>query len=110
MLATPNRVLRRALLEKRRLLTNYSFSNLIPLGSATRWRTRTLEIDRVLITTPCTPPQAANTTVVRYGDELCFNFNFKDSALSATQVDALVVELGNALSEVDSAITSLKQQ
>ena len=106
ILATPLKVLRKALLVKRRLLTNYSFSNLVPLGTPGagpdgRWRTRTLVIDRLLITTPCTPPQGVNTTVVRYGDDVCFNFNFKDSAVTAGQVDVLAKEFSRALDEVD---------
>jgi len=106
ILATPLPVLRRALLVKRQLLTNYSFSNLVPLGTPGagpdgRWRTATLLIDRLLITTPCTPPQAANTTCVRYGDEVCFNFNFKDTALKPEQVDALTREFSRALEELE---------
>ncbi len=98
---TPLKVLRQSLLVQQRLLTNHSFSNLIPLGTARRWTARGVEFGRVLITTPCTPPQAANTTVVRCGDELCFNFNFKDSALIPAQVDALVAHFSRALNEVD---------
>ncbi len=104
--ATPMRLLRSALLVKRQLLTNYSFSNLVPLGtpgagSDGRWRTRTLVVERLLVTTPCTPPQGANTTVVRYADQVCFNFNFKDSALEARHVDALVREFSVALDELE---------
>jgi hypothetical protein len=106
ILATPMAVLRRTLLVKRQLLTNYSFSNLVPLGTPGagpdgRWRSSTMVIERLLITTPCTPPQAANTTVVRYGDEVCFNFNFKDSALTAVQVEQLTKEFSAALDELE---------
>ncbi len=106
ILATPMAVLRKTLLVKRQLLTNYSFSNLVPLGTPGagpdgRWRTSTLVIERLLITTPCTPPQAANTTVVRYGGDVCFNFNFKASALAAQQVAALTKEFSRALDELE---------
>jgi hypothetical protein len=106
MLATPMALLRKTLLVKRQLLTNYSFSNLVPLGTPGaaadgRWRTGSIVIERLLITTPCTPPQAANTTVVRYGDDVCFNFNFKDSALRAEEVERLTAEFSRALDEVE---------
>lgn len=104
MRLTPIGVLRKTLFVKRQLLTNYSFSNLIPLSPAEPWKTAGLTVEKLLITTPCTPPQAANTTVVRYGGQLCFNFNFKDSAISAERVDALMAEFGKALDELDSAL------
>jgi hypothetical protein len=109
MRLSPIQVLRRALLDRRKLLTNYSFSNLIPLGvpGATgdlRWHFGDAVVERLLITTPCTPPQAANTTVVRYGDSLCFNFNFKEPALAASDVDALVTEFTRCLDELDEAL------
>ncbi len=109
ILATPLKLLRKTLLVKRQLLTNYSFSNLVPLGTPGadldgRWRTASLEIDKLLITTPCTPPQAANTTVVKYGEHVCFNFNFKESALPAAQVDGLMREFSTALDELEHAL------
>lgn len=107
--ATRVDVLRRELLDRRRLVTSYSFSNLVPLGTPGagadgRWRFGDAVVERLLITTPCTPPQGANTTVVRYGDALCFNFNFKDSAVSAAAVDALVRHFVGALDELDAAL------
>lgn len=105
MLRTPMAVLRHALLVKRQLLTNHSFSNLLALGPRAPWRTSRLVVQRLLITTPCTPPQAANTTVVRYGDTVCFNFNFKDSALPAAEVERLVDEFGRALDEIDRELS-----
>ena len=107
---TPLRLLRRTLLVTRQLLTSYSFSNLVPLGTPGaqadgRWHSAKVVFEQVLITTPCTPPQAANTTVIRYGDSLCFNFNFKDSAIGAANVDALVREFSAALDELDLALS-----
>jgi len=63
ILKIPIDFLRRTLLVKRQLLTNFSFSNLVPLGtpgagSDGLWRTRALVVERLLITTPCVPPQA----------------------------------------------------
>jgi hypothetical protein len=107
--ATRVDVLRRELLDRRRLVTSCSFSNLVPLGTPGagadgRWRFGDAVVERLLITTPCTPPQAANTTVARYGDALCFNFNFKDSAVSAAAIDALVRHFASALDELDAAL------
>ena len=62
-------------------------------------------VERLLITTPCTPPQAANTTVARYGDTLCFNFNFKEPALSEAQVEQLVGHFATALDELERELT-----
>ena len=62
-------------------------------------------MERLLITTPCTPPQAANTTVVRYGGTLCFNLNYKASALSDGAAEDLVAELARCLDEIDAAVT-----
>ncbi|MFT3837587.1 MAG: hypothetical protein QM723_11380 [Myxococcaceae bacterium] len=109
MRLSPIHVLRKALLDTRKLLTNYSFSNLIPLGvpgaqADQRWHFGEAVVERLLITTPCTPPQAANTTVIRYGDSLCFNFNFKESALSAAEVDELAGAFLSCLDELDELL------
>ncbi len=106
MLAAPLPTLRRALLDERRLLTNYSFSNLVALrvpgvDADGRWRTARCTVARVLITTPCTPPQAANTTVLRYGEALCFNFNWKAPALDEPAVRALAAEFSTALDALE---------
>lgn len=107
--ATRLDVLRRELLDRRRLVTSYSFSNLAPLGTPGagddgRWRFGDAVVERLLITTPCTPPQAANTTVARYGDALCFNFNFKDSALSTAAIDELVRTFAACLDELEAEL------
>ncbi|MBL8922618.1 MAG: hypothetical protein JNJ54_27460 [Myxococcaceae bacterium] len=106
---TPVRVLRRALLDERRLVTNFSFSNLLPLGlpgadDSGVWRTRSCTVEAVRITTPCVPPQAVNLTVVRSGTRACFNFNFKDSAISEDQVRALITFFQESLDELDARL------
>ena len=105
-LKTPLKLLRYSLFEKRQLLTNYSFSNLIALGTPGaapdgKWRSASAAFERLLITTPCTPPQGANTTVIRYGDALCFNFNYKDTVVTPAQIEALTRDFVQALAEVD---------
>lgn len=103
---TPLPVLRRALLDERRLVTNFSFSNLLPLGTpgadATgRWRTPRCLVERLRITTPCVPPQAVNLTVARSGDAACFNFNFKASAVDEGSVAQLRGHFEEALGALD---------
>ncbi|MBM4778550.1 MAG: hypothetical protein GQE15_12680 [Archangiaceae bacterium] len=108
---TPLPTMQRALLDQRRLVTNVSFSNLLPLGTpdadATgRWSTRHCTVERLRITTPCVPPQAVNVTVARSGDAACFNFNFKASAIEQARVAALVNDFQRALDELDAALIS----
>ncbi len=100
--------MRRLVFETRNLFACYSFSNLIPLGVPGagpdgRWRGQGFEVDGLRVTTPCTPPQGANTTVVRYGAEVCFNFNYKDSVLDPALVADLVASFQEALAEADAA-------
>jgi hypothetical protein len=106
---TPLAVLQRALLDRRRLVTNFSFSNLLPLGTpgadaSGRWRTTRCQVDRLRITTPCVPPQAVNLTVARSGDVACFNFNFKETAVAQASVEALRALFAESLDEVDTAL------
>lgn len=106
---TPLEVLARALLDERRLVTNFSFSNLLPLGvpgaDATGfWRAGSCVVERLRITTPCVPPQAVNLTVARSGADACFNFNFKDSAITEEQVRALAEDFREGLDELEVAL------
>lgn len=106
---TPLPTMQRALLDQRRLVTNVSFSNLLPLGTpdadeSGRWRTRHCTVDRLRITTPCVPPQAVNVTVARSGEVACFNFNFKASAIEEARVAALVNDFQRALDELDTSL------
>ncbi len=106
---TPLPTMRHALLDQRRLVTNVSFSNLLPLGTpdadeSGRWSTRNCTVERLRITTPCVPPQAVNVTVARSGDAACFNFNFKASAIEEARVAALVNEFQRALDDLDMSL------
>jgi hypothetical protein len=70
---------------------NLNFSNLIglpfPALGGTGWR-----VDEVRICTPVTPRTGIALTVIRYRDRLCFNFNYK--ATAATRADAEAVRAG----------------
>ncbi|MDP3237709.1 MAG: hypothetical protein Q8N26_33280 [Myxococcales bacterium] len=106
---TPLSVLQRALLDQRRLVTNFSFSNLLPLGTpgadaSGRWRTTRCQVERLRITTPCVPPQAVNLTVARSGDVACFNFNFKETAVTEASVEALRQLFAESLDELDATL------
>lgn len=108
---TPLPAMKRALLDQRRLVTNVSFSNLLPLGTPDadetgRWSTRHCTVERLRITTPCVPPQAVNVTVARSADAACFNFNFKASAIDEARVTTLVNDFQRALDELDAALIS----
>ena len=103
-------VMRRLVFEKRALFASLSFSNLSSLalpgaGADGRWRGAGFQVGSLRVTTPCLPPQGANTTVVRYGDSLCFNFNYKDSLLDRAQAADLVASFEESLAEVDAALT-----
>lgn len=107
--STPLPTLQRALLDDRRLVTTFSFSNLLPLGvpgadETGHWRTARCTVERVRITTPCVPPQAVNLTVARSGDAACFNFNFKASAIEETRVAQLRDHFCAALDELDASL------
>lgn len=106
---TPLPAMQRALLDQRRLVTNVSFSNLLPLGTpdadaSGRWSTRHCTVERLRITTPCVPPQAVNVTVARSADAACFNFNFKASAIDEARVTTLVNDFQRALDELDASL------
>lgn len=105
--ATPLPWLRRIVFDKPRLIANHAFSNLlalVPPGEAGLWRGEGFHVDALRVTTPCTPPQGANTTLVRYGGELCFNFNYKDSVLDDALVRDLLATFEEALAEAEQAL------
>lgn len=107
-LATPLSWLRRFVFDEPRLVANHAFSNLVPLvppGEAGVWRGAGFRVDALRVTTPCTPPQGANTTLIRYGGELCFNFNYKDSVLDDALVQDLRATFEEALAEVEQALS-----
>lgn len=104
---TPLSAMRKAVHVERRLLTNFSFSNLLPLGTpGAPWATERLRVERLRITTPCLPPQAVNLTVARSGDAACFNFNFKPSAMPEAEVAQLVQRYQAALDELDRELST----
>lgn len=101
--------LRKLVFEKRNLFACYSFSNLLPLGipgagADGRWSGHGFEVESLEVTTPCTPPQGANTTVLRYGDKVSFNFNYKDSVLEPALAKDLVSSFEEALAETDTLL------
>jgi hypothetical protein len=105
--ATPLSTLRRTLLEKRRLLTNFSFSNLLALGvpgggEERRWSTSQCRVTRLRITLPCVPPQAVSLTAVWCGNEAIFNFNYKASAIDVREVERLMRLFDEALKPLPS--------
>ncbi len=72
------------------------FSNLIalelpPLGGD-GW-----SVDEIYPTTPVAPRTGIALTVIRYRGSLCFNFNYKASAVSRADTEALVVEFQSLL-------------
>jgi hypothetical protein len=101
--------MRRLVFEKRALIASLSFSNLAALeapgaGEGGLWRGAGFTVESLRVTTPCLPPQGANTTAVRYGGLLCFNFNYKDSLLDRALVSDLVASFDEALAETDAAL------
>jgi len=46
--------------------------------------------------------------VIRYADQLCFNFNFKDSAVTQAQVELLCGEFSRALDELEEDLGTQK--
>jgi len=104
----PLETMRRGLLDDRRLVTNFSFSNLLPLGVPGgvdgRWRTDRLVLERLRITTPCVPPQAVNLTVAQSGPNACFNFNYKPTAIDPLEVQQLATRFSSALDELETEL------
>ncbi len=105
-LAMPISWLRRIIFVKPRLVANHVFSNLIALAAPGvdthgRWSGRDFVVESLRVTTPCAPPQGVNTTVVRYGHELCFNFNYKDSAVDTPTANDLVASFEECLAELE---------
>lgn len=95
----------------KRAPVSFSFSNLIPISpregdgriGTSRWTGASLRI-----MTPCPFLQAVNTTVIRYGGGLCFNFNYREGLVSRQSVERLVElflsALGEAVPHLDLAM------
>jgi hypothetical protein len=91
--------LRRIVFESKQPSYNLNFSNLIALDFPTLagdgWR-----VDEVLITTPVTPRTGVALTAIRYHGRLVFNFNYKSSAASRADTEALAAEFERAVAEL----------
>jgi len=94
--------MQRFVFQTRRPAFNLNFSNLIPLDFPTLggagWR-----VDEVRICTPVTPRTGIALTVIRYSGRLCFNFNYKASAVARDEVETLRACFAEALSEVTTS-------
>ena len=100
--------IREAVFAPARSMLNFPFSNLVaisPTGNGGRLGTRRWLGDELRIMTPCAWLQGANTTVIRYGGRLCFNFNHKASMIDTPMVTGLAdrfeTRLGELVSQVD---------
>jgi hypothetical protein len=96
--AMPMGDMQRIVFESTRPAINLDFSNLIPLAFPTiggaGWQVR-----EVLITTPVTPRVGLTLTVIRYNGSVCFNFNYKSTAATREQTEALAKEFAAVLAE-----------
>ena len=95
----PLGAMRRIVFESRRASYNLNFSNLIALDFPTLagdgWR-----VEEVLITTPVTPRTGIALTAIRYGGRVTFNFNYKASAATRADAEALCREFAAVLDEL----------
>jgi len=100
--------MRKALFNTKQGTIGLSFSNLIPLfsrGPQPQLRTDKWQCERLEIMTPCGYLAGTNVTVIRYRDQICFNFNYKDSCVSTAQVEELIDQYRRALEDVLAAAT-----
>jgi hypothetical protein len=93
--------MQRFVFETKRPAFNLNFSNLIaldfpPMGGE-GW-----SVDEVRICTPVTPRTGIVLTVIRYRGRLCFNFNYKGSAVTRDDVERLRSAFADALSALDT--------
>jgi hypothetical protein len=86
--ALPLDALHRVVFASKRPSRSLDFSNLIalpfPALGGDGWA-----VDQVLITTPVIPRAGIVLTVIHYRGQICFNFNFKASAVGREEVEAL---------------------
>lgn len=92
----PIQSMRKMVFASDRAPLHFNFSNLISLPFP-NIQTPGFTIERVLICTPCTPRCGILLTVIRYGGELVFNFNYKASVVSREQIEALVRRFADTL-------------
>ncbi|HEY2749551.1 MAG TPA: WS/DGAT domain-containing protein, partial [Polyangia bacterium] len=93
--------MRQLVFESKHPSYNLNFSNLIaldfPMLAGDGWR-----VDDVRITTPVGPRNGIALTVIRYGGRLTFNFNYKSSAASRDDAEALSREFSTVLAELQA--------
>jgi hypothetical protein len=91
--------LQRIVFESKHPSYNLNFSNLIALDFPTLggdgWR-----VEEVLITTPVTPRTGIALTAIRYNGRLVFNFNYKASAVTRAETEALCAEFERVMAEL----------
>lgn len=99
VLRMPLREMQRIIFEGKRISYNLGFSNLIalefPTLSGQGWR-----VEEVLITTPIAPRHGLALTAIRYNGRLVFNFNYKSSAASRADTEALVADFQRVVAEL----------
>jgi hypothetical protein len=91
--------MRRMIFDGKRISYNLGFSNLIALEFPTLagdgWR-----VEEVLITTPISPRHGLGLTCIRYNGRLVFNFNYKSTAASRADAEALRAEFERVMAEL----------
>ncbi|MCU1279676.1 MAG: hypothetical protein JWM53_3222 [bacterium] len=91
--------LQRIVFESKHPTYNLTFSNLIALDFPTLAGDGWL-VDEVLITTPVTPRTGIALTAIRYHGRLVFNFNYKSSAATREETEALCREFQSVVAEL----------
>jgi hypothetical protein len=91
--------MRRMIFDGKRISYNLGFSNLIaldfPMLGGDGWR-----VEEVLITTPISPRHGLGLTCIRYNGRLIFNFNYKSTAASRADTEALRTEFERVMAEL----------
>jgi hypothetical protein len=93
----------RALFEGTQLGANLNLSNLIPLPFP-RLAGRDWTVEEVRITTPTLPPFGIMVSATDYNGRLCFNFNHKESIVTAAQALGLARHFERALGDMAQAL------
>lgn len=95
----PVDAMRKIVMESKRAPFNLNFSNLIPLKFDAMHMPR-CSVERMLVSTPATPRCGIVLTVVRYGDEITFNFNYKASVVGRRDVEEFAATFEQVLEEL----------
>ncbi|MGZ3427137.1 MAG: WS/DGAT domain-containing protein, partial [Polyangia bacterium] len=91
--------MQRIVFESKHPTYNLNFSNLIALDFPTLAGDGWL-VDEVLITTPVTPRTGVALTAIRYHGRLVFNFNYKSTAATRPETEALCREFVAVVAEL----------